>query len=456
MARVNHKLVKQRLNEKRSKITDRQFFTSRLFAGHLEDLAAAQTRRYHYNRRVRVNIYWNSKDSFFAATDNMSVKINAGQPFITKTKGRENRYQIILGVFAHELGHILYTDFLAGQTHHNYLGAHKWYPYPPVLTTSADARREKAFWEYVKEDAKNLEMAQYIAQYISNLIDDGYVEDRILANFPGKLGYGLEELREIHFEQIPTVTELIEKEDTEDRHIFESIAQIMLSYAKFGEIKYGEEPLSEERIQVVFSLISDIDAALMSRSGKERLAVVNTIIVRCWDYLEEFCEECKKRQEEAEAAGGTASIAQALSEKLQSIAGKFDETKHQAIIEMVINLVISLAATWKFGIVGCLIGTIVALFYRINALLMFAAKHILQRSCWQSYKKILINAVVLVGVLLAIGTESCAATGYLHVIGVAFVNALWIAALFVAVNVLFNFKEFADMFRDVKRRLFDR
>lgn len=321
MARVNHKLVKQRLNEKRSKITDRQFFTSRLFAGHLEDLAAAQTRRYHYNRRVRVNIYWNSKDSFFAATDNMSVKINAGQPFITKTKGRENRYQIILGVFAHELGHILYTDFLAQQTHYNYLGSYKWYPYPPVLTTSADARREKAFWEYVKEDAKNLEMAQYIAQYISNLIDDGYVEDRILANFPGKLGYGLEELREIHFEQIPTVTELIEKEDTEDRHIFESIAQIMLSYAKFGEIKYGEEPLSEERIQVVFSLISDIDAALMSRSGKERLAVVNTIIVRCWDYLEEFCEECKKRQEEAEAAGGTASIAQALSEKLQSIAG---------------------------------------------------------------------------------------------------------------------------------------
>ena len=54
MARVNHKLVKQRLNEKRSKITDRQFFTSRLLAGHFEDMAAAQTRRYKYNRRVHV------------------------------------------------------------------------------------------------------------------------------------------------------------------------------------------------------------------------------------------------------------------------------------------------------------------------------------------------------------------------------------------------------------------
>ncbi len=32
MARVNHKLVKQRLNEKRSKITDRQFFSSGFLA----------------------------------------------------------------------------------------------------------------------------------------------------------------------------------------------------------------------------------------------------------------------------------------------------------------------------------------------------------------------------------------------------------------------------------------
>ena len=45
MARVNHKRVKQLLNEKRSRITDRQFFTSRILAGHFEDMAMAQTRR---------------------------------------------------------------------------------------------------------------------------------------------------------------------------------------------------------------------------------------------------------------------------------------------------------------------------------------------------------------------------------------------------------------------------
>lgn len=70
MARVNHKLVKQRLNEKRSSITDRQFFSSRILAGHFEDIATAQTKRYKYNRRVRVNLYWNSKDGSIACTNN--------------------------------------------------------------------------------------------------------------------------------------------------------------------------------------------------------------------------------------------------------------------------------------------------------------------------------------------------------------------------------------------------
>lgn len=321
MARVNHKLVKQRLNEKRSKITDRQFFSSRILAGHFEDLAAAQTRRYHYNRRVRVNLYWKPKDSFLAATDNTFIRINSGNPMVTKVKGRENRYQIVCGMFAHELGHVLYTDFLASQTHTNYLERYKWYPYPPDLKTATDAGNERAFWDYVKADPKNLEAVKFIAHQISNVIEDGYIENRMLTNFPGTLGYGLEKLRERHFESIGTVTQLIEQEDDGSKHIFESILQLILSYAKFGEIKYGDEPLSDERIQTVFKLIPDIDSALLNKSGKERLSVVNLILVRCWEHIEEFCEICKRRQENAAAAGSSASIAETMSEILQSIAG---------------------------------------------------------------------------------------------------------------------------------------
>ncbi len=321
MARVNHKLVRQRLNEKRSKITDKQFFSSRMLAGHFEDMAAAQTRRYHYKRRVRVNLFWKPKDPFTAATDNERIRMNTGHPLVSGIRGRENRYQIVCGMFAHELGHVLYTDFLTMQTYHNYLDSYRWYPKPPALKTSADAVNEKAFWDYVKADPKHLEMIHQIAANIANVIEDGYVENRMLNNFPGTLGYGLETLRERHFGEIATVTELIEKETDDGRHIFESILQIMLSYAKFGSIKYGDEPMSDERIQTVFGLMNDIDEGLMTHSSKERWDVVNLIMVRCWEYIQDFCEVCKERQEEAEAAGGTVTVAETLSQILQSIAG---------------------------------------------------------------------------------------------------------------------------------------
>ena len=61
MANVNHKRVRQLMNEKRSRINDRQFFSSRILAGHFEDMAAAQTKRYRYNRRVRVLLSWSPK-----------------------------------------------------------------------------------------------------------------------------------------------------------------------------------------------------------------------------------------------------------------------------------------------------------------------------------------------------------------------------------------------------------
>ena len=172
MARVSHKRVKQLLNEKRSKITDKQFFTSRILAGHYEDVAAAQSKRYRYDRRVHVNIYWDPKDGNAASTNNTSIVINAGHPWVTKTRGRMDRYQMVSGLFAHELGHVLYTDFLAKQTYMNYLSKYKWYPAPPDLKTSRDTANERDFWEYVKLDPQNLKLAMQIASFIANVLED--------------------------------------------------------------------------------------------------------------------------------------------------------------------------------------------------------------------------------------------------------------------------------------------
>lgn len=321
MARVNHKRVKQLLNEHRSKITDKQFFTSRILAGHYEDVAAAQTRRYRYDRRVRVNIYWNPDDPNAACTNNASILINAGHSCVTKIKGRMDRYEMVSGLFAHELGHVLYTDFLVKQTYMNYLSKFKWYPAPPDLKTSRDAANERDFWEYVKLEPRNLEFAMKIASYIANVLEDGYIESRILADFPGMLGYNLSVMRDRQYQDMCTVTQLIEKEVDGSSHIFQTILQILLSYALYGEIKYDETPLSDERIQTIFQLIPQLDTAVTTTFAKERWKIVSLILIRCWHHIEDYIELCKKRQDEAAASGAGSSAGEVLSGLLQIIAG---------------------------------------------------------------------------------------------------------------------------------------
>ena len=212
MARVNHKRVKQLLNEKRSKITDRQFFTSRILALHFEDMAIAQTRRYKYNRRVHVDLMWKPKEDIIARTDNLTIKINAGHPIITKTRVRTDRYDLVCGLFAHELGHCLYTDFLTAQTYMNFLKVYKWYPQPPVLKTGVDIRNEQALWEYAKAEPEHLNMLCYLAHYIENILEDGYIESRVLTRFTGRLGICLDILRERQWAEGLTLTQLKEYE----------------------------------------------------------------------------------------------------------------------------------------------------------------------------------------------------------------------------------------------------
>lgn len=321
MARVSHKRVKQLLNEHRSKITDKQFFTSRILAGHYEDVAAAQSKRYRYDRRVHVNIYWDPNDPNGASTNNTNIVINAGHPCVTKIRGRMNRYEMVSGLFAHELGHVLYTDFLAKQTYLNYMEQYKWYPAPPDLKTTRDAANERDVWEYVKLEPRNLEYAEMIASFIANVLEDGYIENRILSEFPGMLGYHLSVMRDHQYQDMSTVTQLIEREDDGSSHIFQSILQIMLSYALYGEIKYDDTPLSDERIQTVFQLIPQLDEAVTTTSAKQRWKIVSLIMVRCWPHIEDYIELCKKHQDNATASGGTSSSSEILSGLLQAIAG---------------------------------------------------------------------------------------------------------------------------------------
>lgn len=320
MARVNHKKVKQLIQQKRGKITDQEFFISRLLSRHFEDMAAAQTKRYGASRRVRVRLLWQPDNTDLAYTDNLIITINAGNPAVTEFPTREERYQMVLGLFAHELGHCLYTDFLAQQSYRNALSSCRWYPGKPALTRVLDVKNEREFWEYAKEDPQNLVLLGRVAHEVCNVLEDAAMENRVLEQFPGTLGQALDFVRAWQWREMPTVTQLKERE-AQGTPVFYSLLQLILSYGKFGELKYGEEPLSEDHIQTVFELLPLLDDDLRATSGKNRWNTVNCILIRCWEHVREYLEALKRRYEEKKASGGTGSVFSQLEEELSTLVG---------------------------------------------------------------------------------------------------------------------------------------
>ena len=320
MARVNHKKVKQLIQEKRGRITDQEFFISRLLSRHFEDMAAAQTKRYGASRRVRVHLIWQPGNPELAYTDNLYITINAGNPAVTEFPTRGERYQMVLGLFAHELGHCLYTDFLTQQTYRNNLSACRWYPEKPKLARVQDVKNEGEFWEYAQEDPQNLALLGRVAHEISNVLEDAAMENRVLEQFPGTLGQALDFVRAWQWREMPTVT-LLKEREAQGTPMFYCLLQLFLSYGKFGELKYGEEPLNEEHIQTVFELLPLLDDDLRATSGKNRWNTVNCILIRCWEHVREYLEALKRRYEEKKASGGTGSVFSQLEEELSTLVG---------------------------------------------------------------------------------------------------------------------------------------
>ena len=77
-----------------------------------------------------------------------------------------------------------------------------------------------------------------------------------------------------------------------------------------------------------------------------------------------------------------------------SYAGHFKLTQNRAIIETLINITVSIISVNFMGIYGVLVGTIVALLYRANDMIIYCNSKILKRSNWNTYKWWLINIVL--------------------------------------------------------------
>ncbi len=136
-------------------------------------------------------------------------------------------------------------------------------------------------------------------------------------------------------------------------------------------------------------------------------------------------------------------------------SGDFKKTRSFAIVEMVINITVSVIGIIYMGICGAIIGTIAALVYRAITTIYYSNKKVLFRKQFLTYKAMLLNCLVFVIIMFVFYVDTFSNFSFSKLLLNGVIHSIWIIILYLLVNLLFNksaFKTFFDFYGRNKKQ----
>ena len=120
--------------------------------------------------------------------------------------------------------------------------------------------------------------------------------------------------------------------------------------------------------------------------------------------------------------------------------GHYKQTQLSAIIEAVINLVISIVLIFHFGLIGVAIGTLIAMLYRSISFIIYISRNIIPRAYILFIKQMII-AIVMVGLSIFLYCfDKIQCDNYVDWIILALKYSFIEISAFIILNIIFNFK----------------
>jgi len=102
---------------------------------------------------------------------------------------------------------------------------------------------------------------------------------------------------------------------------------------------------------------------------------------------------------------------------LINYSGHFKQTQWRAVIESVLNVIVSIFGVIRFGLYGVLLGSLVAVLYRTVDLIFYCYKHILEDTPWRTIKRWLVCFVAFALMVVLTPEQWITAGSYLHLVG---------------------------------------
>ncbi len=261
-------------------------------------MAAIHTGRYSYRYHLTVQMDWLPiPKTHLAYTNNQHIYINAGHPIVSRYTKRNERYLYILGLFVHELGHVLYTDFPAWALFVQSVLKGQW---RPDLSSCSSERVQQSVAEIQAFLDKGPPYRQVIAavlKHLLNILEDAYIELCLLKKFPGVFGSALMYMRNDDLTQSHTLTE----QQNAGLSPWTIAVNLLLYYARFGKLPLGNEPASHPCVQALSPCLETVQNSIVG-TFSDRIQAVVMLLVYLWPLANpekdwaRFFSDCQSKQ----------------------------------------------------------------------------------------------------------------------------------------------------------------
>lgn len=137
----------------------------------------------------------------------------------------------------------------------------------------------------------------------------------------------------------------------------------------------------------------------------------------------------------------------AVASRLITVSGHAGKTQNRSILEMVINLSASLVLVNICGLHGVLIGTVIALIYRANDIIIYANKVILNRNPWKEYRSILYLSATFLAFWLLSKKYMITCDSYISFVLYAFIVFMVVTSTYLVVTFIFDRNKMKTLFK---------
>ena len=285
---MNTKNLHRLIADEKGKLTDEELFGSPAYRSYLQSIADNLSGR--YGRGAYVSLTYDPTGKEAAYTDSFKIYINTANKLTNAFSSRKHKNLVNIGIIGHECGHILFTDFGVSNRFCRYLESGRFYPKKPTAKMLGSSAHKKYLTEYADTLAEGntakLRVLTRIAMYISNIIEDGYVERMMKLRFPGTVAVGIQLKNLKQAEMAASVNDMVEQEYDE----ITIVTNLLLQYVISGTIE-NQEGVSNEYTDFLMECIPLLDNTLNEDSAKERMMAIHLLMVRCWKYIKPLLDK---------------------------------------------------------------------------------------------------------------------------------------------------------------------